>query len=78
MKSVSNSFVHVGQLRARPRLSKPGDRSPTARISRGLLPILARPRGTRILLVAESLPVLCNISDLHSYYSLTEQVVLGI
>jgi hypothetical protein len=73
--------VHVvpaKYLRARPHLSELGDRSPTGRIVRGLLPILARPRGTRIVLVAESLLGLANIPGLHAYYRITEQAALGI
>lgn len=55
MKSLSDSFVHVGPAKGETtRLSKLGDRvhqtttGPAARISRGLLPILVRPRGTRM------------------------------
>ena len=53
MKSLLNSFAHVGPAQGETtRLSKLGDRvhqtGPAARIARGLLPILVRPRGTRM------------------------------
>ena len=75
MKSLSDSFVHVGPAKGETtRLSKLGDRvhqtttGPAARISRGLLPILVRPRGTRMLLLTESNPdVLFDISGLHCF-----------
>lgn len=91
MKSLSNSFVHVGPAKGQTtRLSKLGDRvhqtSPAARISRGLLPILVRPRGTRMPVCHSLLArvksrvsfCVCDISGFHP--SITEyrfDVTLG-